>query len=207
MLPVESVIVHDDRHEITVSCGGEDYLITESDFLSLGISESGEVDCEKLSFAAEKLSCIKKAQSYLSNGDLSVRKLTEKLKAKFVEEIISPVITLFIDKGYLDDARLAEQWTDELAEKRRWGKIRIKNYLYEKGFAREDITAALENADEAMFAENLVFLIKREAGSSKYDISDKKSTAKLCNFLFRTGYSWDEIRPALAEYTKEQSCQ
>lgn len=207
ILPVDGITVHDERHEIAVACGGEDYLITEADFLALGISQSGTVDIEKLSFFAEKLACIKKAQSYLSSGDLSTRRLGEKLKLtkSFGDDVISAVINLLTEKGYLDDSSLAERRADELAEKRRWGKMRIKNYLYEKGFTRDDINNALENTDANIFTENLTILIKREVAGKKYDLSDRKSKAKLGNFLFRAGYSWDEIKSALEDCMLEKS--
>ncbi len=202
MTPVESVIVHGERHEITVACGGEDYLITEADFLASGIAESGEADLEKLAFYAEKLLCIKKASLYLSNGDLSGRRFAEKLAAKnqFNAEVITAVTALFTEKGYLDDLRLAERFTEELASKRRWGKIRIKSYLYQKGFKREDIAAAVENADESVFVENLSYLIEHGVSGGKYDIADKKSLSKLGNSLLHAGYSWDEIKPAISDY-------
>lgn len=203
LLAIEGVTVHEGSHELTVSCGGEEYLMTEADFLSMGISESGEADTEKLRFASEKLSCIKKAETYLSYSDFSEKKLKEKLNGKFEEEIISAVINLLSEKGYIDDSSLAGRWADELVKTRYWGRIRIKNYLYEKGFRREDIENALGCVNEEALEENLSFLIGRESSGGKYDLSDGKSKVKLSNYLYRMGYSWDEIKQTLTRYEKE----
>ena len=45
LLPVTSVAADQTKHEITVECGGT-FTVTESDFLSLGIAETGKADPE-----------------------------------------------------------------------------------------------------------------------------------------------------------------
>lgn len=201
-LPVEGVFYHTERHEITVTAGGDDYTVTENDFLSLRIAENGEVSGTKLAFAAEKLSCIKKASSFLSYGDLSSGRLSEKLKMtkRFTPEAIDATVALFQSKGYLDDAALAARFAAQLASGRLWGKIRIKNYLYQKGFSGEDIRAALETIGDFETRANLSMLVEREMQKNKYQTGDRASMAKLWNALYRAGYSGDEIRAALEEF-------
>lgn len=200
ILPVTSVIDDKASHEITVFCGGE-YRVTEADFLSLGIAESGECDTEKLEFCSQKLCCIKKSESYLSYGDHSEKKLREKLRNKFAPEVIDEVMMLLVRKGYVDDASLAERYVSELMRTRLWGKKRIAQYLMTKGFSRNDIENALESADDEAYHDNLITLIEKNI--SKYDLSDRNSVSKFMNSLYRSGYDWDEIRSAVSDYIKE----
>lgn len=197
---IENIIIHEDKNEVTVTAGGVDYLITLADFASLNI-QSGYADISLLAFAAEKLSCIKKAESYLSYGDLSRKQLCDKLKRHFNEDVILSVVKLLSDKGYIDDERLAVRYADNLAQKRRYGRTRIKAILYEKGFSSDDISTALESLDDDMLRDNLEYLLKTQG--RKYNLTDRKQKAKLNNFLYRLGYSWDEIRTAIAEFSSD----
>lgn len=204
LLPVTSVAADTVRHELTVECGAS-YTITEADFLALKIAETGEADIEKLVFCADKLMCIKKAEDYLSYGDLSERKLREKLKGKFGENVIDAVVSLLVSKGYLNDGELAARFAYELARTRLWGRKRIAQYLFTKGFRREDIANACESLDSDSLAENLRELIEKTA--PKADLSTPKAVSAYGAKLYRLGWDWDEIKPALAEYSKEQSWQ
>ncbi len=204
LLPVTSVTSDTVRHELTVECGAS-YVITESDFLALRIAETGEADPEKLAFCADKLLCIKKAEDYLSYGDLSERKLREKLKGKFGENVVDAVISLLAGKGYINDGELAARFASELARTRLWGKKRIAQYLFTKGFRREDISGACGSLDGDMLADNLRELIEKTA--PKADLSTPKAVSAYGAKLYRLGWDWDEIKPALAEYSKEQSWQ
>jgi len=198
-LPVTSVVSDGERHEITVECGSL-YTITEADFLSLGIAQSGVADVEKLAFCAGKLVCIKKAADYLSYGDLSERRLREKLKAKFSPEVISAVIALFAEKGYIDDSSLAVRFASELARTRLWGQKRIAQYLYTKGYKKADIDAACKSLDDAQMEENLRELIEKTA--PKADLSTPKSVSAYAAKLYRLGWDWDDIKRLLAEYSE-----
>lgn len=200
ILPVTSVTADKASHEITVVCGGE-YRITEADFLSLGIAETGEADTDRLSFCDSKLRCIKKSESYLSYGDHSEKKMREKLKGKFEEDVIDEVMKLLVKRGYIDDASLAERYASELARTRLWGRKRIAQYLFTKGFCRSDIENACGSVDDETYHENLLALIEKSV--SKYDLSDRTSVSKFMNTLYRNGYGWDEIKSALSDYVEE----
>lgn len=197
---VTSVLADPSRHEVTVTCIG-DYTITEADFIRLGIAESGECDTEKLSFCADKLACIKKSQSFLSYGDLSERKLREKLKDRFGTKVIDCVITLLTEKGYIDDEALSKRYAVLLAENRLWGRKKIEEYLYSKGFSRENSRNAVEEISEEEYTHNLHTVVEKNI--SKYDLADRKSYAKLTAMLYRSGYSWDEIRSVISQFDEE----
>lgn len=199
-LPVTSVSADQTRHEITVECGGT-FVITEADFLALDIGRTAAADPERLAFFADKLACIKKSENYLAFGDLSERKLRDKLKDKFSVSVIDAVVGLLTEKGYLDDSRLAERFASELARSRLWGTKRIAQYLYSKGFKREDISNACDSLDGAFMSENLRELIEKTA--PKADLSTPKAVSAYGAKLYRLGWDWDEIKSALSEYSKE----
>ncbi|MBO7549303.1 MAG: RecX family transcriptional regulator, partial [Clostridia bacterium] len=84
-----------------------------------------------------------------------------------------------------------------------WGAKRIAQYLYTKGFKREDISAACDSLDAESMRCNLRELIEKTA--PKADLSTPKAVSAYGAKLYRLGWDWDEIKPALAEYSKEQS--
>ncbi len=194
---IEKIVFDDNRHEVTVTACGEEYIITEKDFFTLGSAEDGEVEIEKLAFAEQKLKCIKKAENILSYSPSSVSALAKKLEKSFGGEVVEQVILLFIEKGFLNDSELSSRLASDIAAKRRWGKIRIAAYLREKGFIKEDITNAIDEIDESVFEENICFLARKRHDEGKVDLNDKKSISKLFAFLYRLGYSWEDSQKAI----------
>ena len=82
--------------EAVITLYGEDYRITMADYEAIGIADGESVEDEKASLlaeAAEKLSCIKKAFTYLSYRALPSFKLFQKLKtAGFSKDAVEKTI-------------------------------------------------------------------------------------------------------------------
>jgi alanine racemase len=137
---IEKVLLDSEKHEANIVCSGNSYLITQTDFESLGLSEGETLDeerFEQLCEADNKLSCIKKAFTHLSYGDMSAKKLTDKLCAKFDKQIVSEIIELLKKHGYLNDTSLAGKYAKSFYEFKHWGPGRIKSDLYARGFSKE----------------------------------------------------------------------
>ena len=86
---VIAVCENTEKHEVTIKCSGENYLVTQADFLSLEINEGDYLDeaqAELLEQLATKLKCIKSAFSMLSYNDMSSGKLRRKLTQKYDKE-------------------------------------------------------------------------------------------------------------------------
>ena len=191
---VISVLENSEKREVTVKCSGENFLITLSDYLSLGISEGdflSEEKAEALEYAAKKLSCIKSAFSMLSYNDMSSGKLKRKLSQKHEKDIAETVIEMLLERGYLNDEALAYRYAESFYESKKWGPARIRNELYARGFGSSDINYALEQFDGIDHSENIKMLL--EAKYSKAQLSDRDTARKAAAYLYRQGYESSDI--------------
>ncbi len=206
MAYISSVIIYSDKHEAEVRANGEDYRITLADFQSLGLCE-GQCDdgvLEKLAEASCRLSCIKKAFSLLSYGDLSKKRLYLKLCEKFEKPVAQSVSQLMLERGYINENASAERFACHSADTKLWGPNRIKSELIARGYEREAVALALEGLDDASLAENLSLLIDKKMPSG--GIKDIKTKNKLCAYLQRMGYSFDMINTGLKAYCEQGDC-
>lgn len=153
---------------------------------------------EELERAITLTAAIKKGIDLLSFADNTKKSLITKLTArKFSREISSEAADYLAEVGYIDEFSQAEALTEELAKKKLFGKSRIKNELYKKGFCSEAISAALEAEIDydALCAER----IKRTVGAEAF--SDRESRGKAIAALMRYGFSTDNIRAALTYFS------
>lgn len=199
-----SVKLYKSEGEALVTVCGTDYRVTMADYLAGGFEDGAFVDDDGLAFleaAAEKLSCIKKAFVYLSYRALSVGKLRSKLKtAGFGADAVDRTVELLLKKGYLDDRALCAEYAASLQRTKLYGASRLKKELYAKGFDADCINAALDElyadgeecgVDSAIKA----LLAKKFPGLSP---DDREGRAKATAYLYRMGYSYDDINNAIS---------
>jgi SOS response regulatory protein OraA/RecX len=143
--------------EAVVTACGEEYRITIADWEALGLEDGGAVDddgVQTLSECAEKLSCIKKALVYLSYRALPSLKLRQKLKtAGFCEDAIDKTLAILVKKGYVNDEELCADYATVLRDSKKYGASRLRKELYAKGFSRECVDSAVEEAFEDYHTE------------------------------------------------------
>lgn len=192
--------------EAVITLYGEDYRITMADYEAIGIADGERVEDEKASLlaeAAEKLSCIKKAFTYLSYRALPSFKLFQKLKtAGFSKDAVEKTIVLLTKKGYLNDDELCVDYAVALRNSKKFGKSRLCKELYAKGFNREQIEEAVEKAfedyDEVAAATEIL-----EKKFPSLCTEDRQARAKVSAYLYRMGYSYDDINNALEAFGRE----
>ena len=192
--------------EAVVTLYGEDYRVTMADYEQIGVADGEEVDEEKAALfaeAAEKLSCIKKAFVYLSYRALPRRKLEEKLKkAGFCEAAIEKTVALLIKKGYLNDGELCFEYAVALRDGKKFGASRLRKELYSKGFSKECIEEALNAAFEEYEQEDAVLeLLAKKFPSLQPD--DRQGRSRAVAYLYRMGYSYDDINNAIEAFGRE----
>jgi regulatory protein len=195
---IEKILLDSEKHEASIVCSGSSYLITQADYEDLGISEGDSLDeesFERLCEADTKLSCIKKAFTYLSYGDMSARKLSDKLRIKFDKHIVGEVIELLKNHGYIDDAMLAEKFAKSFYDFKHWGPGRIKSDLYARGFSKEDIDSSCAFLDKLDHREQILLLVYKKFGRDAEAINEQKQ--KVSAYLYRMGYSYSDISDVL----------
>lgn len=194
----------DNSNEAVVLCGGESYRITVHDLKILGFEEGetvGDDEVEALVEATERLACIKKAFDFLSYGDLSEKQLRDKLCRKFPKELADEVAALFVERGYVDDAKLAERYAETFYEFKNMGLGRIRNELYRRGISRdniEDVLSKYQHEDQSERIEEFI--------CKKYDVNrldDIKYRQKVYAGAVRAGFSGSDVADVLRKFESE----
>ncbi len=98
------------------------------------------------------------------------------------------------DLGYINDRRFAEDWGRSRIENRRFGKLRIRQELFQKGVDEGLIASALEKlfseADEIQLARTCA----EKRLPSLAGLDSLKQKRRLTQHLQRKGFSYDIIR-------------
>ena len=205
MYRINGLIRSEGSNEVTVICENESFRITSHDAESLALEEGAVIDEEAYSYlceSRERLACIQKAFTHLEYGDLSERQLRDKLKQKFPAELSADVAALFAERGYVNDARLAERYAETFYEYKNMGLGKIREQLYRRGISRENIENAL-----AKYAEEDQRGRIKEYIAKKYDseqlVSDEKYRRKVYAGLLRAGFSSSDISDVLRNFESE----
>ena len=138
------------------------------------------------------------AARQLSYRALSAAALRDKLIEKgHSEDAADYAVAWLIERRLLDDAAYAESVVRSYA-RRGYGAARIRQELTRRGVDRGTAEAALLGYVPEP-AQLRALLDKRLRG----DVSDRKEIDKAVAALQRRGFSWQEIRDALAEYGQQ----
>lgn len=156
----------------------------------------GEAELEALTLAAELIPAKEKAYQYLGYGDLSRKKLYEKLTRFGIRpEVAEATCDVMEEKGFLDDARLARRMAERFAEGKYWGPRRILPELLQRGIPIEDAREAVEELEVDYTESVRHHLATKYRG---YDLRDRKIRQKVVQGLLRLGFEYEDIR--LDEY-------
>ena len=156
-----------------------------------------DVELEQLRSSAALALCRNRGMELLSYRTMSCRELRDKLVQKGEEEACAEAAVAWLSQnGFLDDARYAGMVVRHYAGKG-YGAGRVRQELQRRGVPRELWEAALAEMPEAEDKLD-AFLASRLK-----DPSDRKEIQKLSGALLRRGFSWEEIRGALARLRAE----
>ncbi|MEW5919222.1 MAG: regulatory protein RecX, partial [Gemmatimonadota bacterium] len=114
-------------------------------------------------------------------------------------EDVQWVITTLTERGYLDDARFADQFVRDRASGRGWAKHRLRQELRKRGLSQNRIEPALAQADEDAAIDDTR---SAAAAAAKWRRTHaardpQKDRQRLYGFLARRGFSPDVIRSAM----------
>ena len=153
-----------------------------------------EAELSQLRSSAALALCRNRALTLLSYRPMSCRELREKLEQKGESpDAARDAVDWLAERGYLDDVRYAGMVVRHYAGKG-YGAARVRQELYRRGIPRELWEDALQELPES--SDRLdAFLASRLK-----DPGDRAQVQKLSAALSRRGYSWDEIREALARF-------
>ncbi|MGH7710688.1 MAG: regulatory protein RecX [Gemmatimonadaceae bacterium] len=109
------------------------------------------------------------------------------------------VVRTLTERGYLDDARFADQFVRDHAAGRGWGKHRLQTELRRRGVSQANMEPALSQADDDAALDDMrsaaaVAQKWRRTHSARDPERDRQ---RLYGFLARRGFAPDVIRAAM----------
>jgi len=113
-------------------------------------------------------------------------------KYSMSEDNMEKVISILIKENYIDDKRYAEFYTEDKFRLNRWGRIKIRHGLRQKGISEEYIAKALNNIEEPEYFNSLKnLLIEKQRSLPKG--SPQKTKGKLFRFAQGRGFETELI--------------
>lgn len=156
----------------------------------------GEEEQDALLLAVKLIPATEKAYQYLGYGDLSRKKLYEKLTRFGIEPQVAELTCDYMEqRGYIDDTALAHKLARRFAESKRWGVRRILPELMQKGIPADAAREAVDALDTD-FYETARYHV--ETKYRRYDRSDRKERDKVFQGLLRLGFDYEEAKAALS---------
>ena len=158
--------------------------------------------CEEILRAMKLYSAIRKGLDLLGYAKNTPKALTEKLRKKgYSSEFAEEAVSFLVEKGYIRENEDAAQFAENLALKIGYGKKRIQQELFKKGFSEDVIREALEYG-EFDFSEACAKRIRTMGGAEIFETPEKRS--KAIASLLRYGFSYEDIREARALLSDEE---
>lgn len=159
------------------------------------IFEIDRPTCDLLLRYMKLNSAIKKGTALLGFSRNTKKSLKNKLTQRgYPADIAEEAAEYLAVHGYISEHTDAELLAESLAERKLYGKNRIKKELYAKGFEADAIRDAMD-ALEADFAEICVKRIKNMGGTPVFE--EKETRSKAMASLMRYGFSYDDVREAM----------
>ena len=180
--------------------GGEVLRVTEDELLRFGLRSGMELDAETAQAlrASAKVSSAKvTAANIIGSRALSKKELTRRLVKKGNDEVDAQAAADWLeDIGAVDDASYAASLARHYGSKG-YGPARVREELRRRGVDRSLWDAAMEELPEP--EEILDKLIQKR---SRGDLSDPRERRRTCDALLRRGFSWEDVKAAIARYTE-----
>ena len=173
----------------TLRCGPQEML----DFRLRSGMELGEGTLEDLREACAYWAVRRRAAALAAEKAMSAGELRRKLRDKGASpEMAQKAAAWLLDLGVLDERAYAAMVVRHYAA-RGYGRKRLEAELYRRELPRELWEEALEEKPDA--GAQLDALVRKRLGDTT---PDRKEVGRLASSLMRRGYSWEEVRAAIA---------
>jgi regulatory protein len=197
LIKIEAVPDKKDRYILRFE-GGENLTCSAAEVADFRLASGKELDeeaYERLSRACEYCRAREKAAMLLSARPMSSGELRQKLKDKGIcEEDADKAAEWLESLGILNDAEYAAMVARHYAGKG-YGAGRIRNELFKRRVPRslwDDAVGEIPDGGDQIDK----FISSKLKGNSP----DEREKRKLIDALRRRGFSWDEIKNAMARY-------
>lgn len=134
-----------------------------------------------------------KLRKYCSYQDRSCLEVRRKMAQLLVPaEEAENLLAELIEEKYVDDARFAESFIRGKMLIKRWGRVKIKVELAQRGVASDIIKQKIDEMDDDIYIGNLKYLVEkwnRENPGGERE--------KMFRFLLSKGYEYAEINSVI----------
>lgn len=118
-------------------------------------------------------------------------------RAGFEPDIIDKVVSELEARDWLDDSKFAQDWVEDRADRKRYGRRRLAQELRNKGIERDQIDAALETIETEDEVTRALAAARTRWDSqtlSQADFQTQQSEKRrMAQFLQRRGFTWEVI--------------
>lgn len=127
------------------------------------------------------------------------------IRAKLMKELdgdvqkVESALNKLKEEKYVDDLRYATAYARDKAAISGWGATKIRYMLSAKGVAKDVISEALNEVDEAKASSRLEKLLENKYKSLK---DDPQWKIKLLRFALGRGYSYDEVNDQIHRFAQ-----
>ena len=116
----------------------------------------------------------------------------------YSRDIAEEAIEVLCEFSVIDEISACERRISAYAKEKLYGRYRINQELFSKGYEKENIAAAFEDCDIDFYENARRMYEKLTRNGAPDDLREKK---KVADKMIRYGYSYDEIKYASsAEY-------
>ena len=155
----------------------------------------GEEEQDALLLAVKLIPATEKAYQYLGYGDLSRKKLYEKLTRFGIEpQVAEATCDKMEQKGFIDDEALAHKLAERYAAAKRWGPRRILPEIIQKGIDAALAKEAVETLETDFSASARYHM---ETKYRRCKLADRKERDRAFQGLVRLGFDFETAREAL----------
>ena len=120
------------------------------------------------------------------------RKMAE---LKMSEQESEQLMQEMLEDGFVDDTRFAESFVRGKMTYNRWGRVKIRAELLQRGVSSNIIAEQLNNLDQNLYEKNLKYLIERWKRENP-----AADNAKMFRHLLAKGYTYDEVRQCVSNF-------
>lgn len=122
---------------------------------------------------------------------------------KYQHELIEKLLLKAEEYNYLNDERFAEMYIEELIGKG-YSELFVKHKMREKGLQDKQIAPLLEKKYKDEAKREIIYRQIKKAGDRYSSLSEREKREKIFQYLFRKGFSYNDIQYFYEEYKKEK---
>ncbi len=134
---------------------------------------------------------------YCAYQERSQHEVSEKLQSMgLIPMVVDLLMVELIEEGFVNELRFAEAFARGKFRQKGWGRLKIKEKLFQRKVSKACIQLALESIDDEEYLNHLQKLAHWKWEKVKEN-NDFIRRQKVMGFLYQRGFEYDLIRDAV----------